>query len=137
MTLNRAQRRASKSFYTKEMRSAIFDKFEDMTPEFLAIRQRDGKSNKYVYGMKKNSIYSVQMFKYDKIYVLGLRRHDEKPMNSWRHAQMIKDELLGSDFFGVQIFPKERDLIDQANMYWIFCSNGEMDQKYNLGNYPL
>lgn len=135
--MNRHQRRASKSFYSKELRKATFDEFEKVTVGFIEQRRKRGKTSENVFGFFKNSIYSVQIFKYGETHLMGIRRHDEKIMNSWSHAQKIKDELLGEDFFGIQVFPKTKDLIDQANMYWLFCCDGELDPELNLGNYKL
>lgn len=58
---------------------------------------------------------------FGKVEHLWIRRHDSKPMG-WSQLQRIKNEVSGSDKMAVQVFPKESNLIDQANMYhlWVF-----------------
>jgi len=134
---NRTQRRAEKSAFSKELRTAVFDEFESRTSEFLEIRKLHGKDNSNVIAFMKNSVYSVQIFRYDKTYVLGIRRHDQKAIFKWSHAQEIKNRLLGKNFTGYQIFPREKDLIDEANIYWLFCQQGSLISEFNLKNYEL
>ena len=54
---------------------------------------------------------------------LWIRRHDSKPLG-WTQLQRIKNEILGEDQLCVQVFPKQSDVVDQANMYhlWSFDS---------------
>lgn len=39
----------------------------------------------------------------------------------WSEKQRIKNELFGKDVVAIEIFPKESELVDEANMYhlWI------------------
>lgn len=46
---------------------------------------------------------------------LSIRRNDRKPARDWRHLQRIKNELVGPECEGVEIFPAESRLVDQAN----------------------
>lgn len=43
----------------------------------------------------------------------------------WAEMQKIKNELFGRERVGVEVFPKESELIDAANMYhiWILPEN--------------
>lgn len=50
---------------------------------------------------------------------LWIRRHDNKPMG-WTELQRIKNEILGHDAVAVQVFPKQADVIDRANMYHLW-----------------
>lgn len=40
----------------------------------------------------------------------------------WREKQKIKNELWGKDYTAIEVFPKEIELVDEANMYhlWVF-----------------
>jgi hypothetical protein len=40
----------------------------------------------------------------------------------WREKQKIKNELWGKEYTAIEVFPKESELVDAANMYhlWIF-----------------
>jgi hypothetical protein len=40
----------------------------------------------------------------------------------WKEKQRIKNELWGEEYTAVEVFPKESELVDAANMYhlWVF-----------------
>lgn len=38
----------------------------------------------------------------------------------WREKQRIKNELFGKEKVAVEVFPKESELVDEANMYHIW-----------------
>jgi hypothetical protein len=59
---------------------------------------------------------------------LWIRRHDGKMTNSWSELQRIKNELTHSERTAVQVYPKESQLVDEANMahLWVYPEN------YNL-----
>lgn len=118
--MNRKQRRHSKSYYSKKLKSVTFDKFENMTTEMKSKRFAAGKLNKDFIGFYKNSIYSVQIFAKDKFDLLGIRRHDEKPIRNWKSLQRIKVELGYKNNWAIECFPPEDQLVDAANMYWLW-----------------
>lgn len=82
--------------------------------------------------------YSVQRFV--KLTEVGfvdhlmVRRHDDKPLQSWSDMQKIKNQCCpeGRQRIGVQVFPKEEELIDQANMYHIWVYPKSFDLPFNL-----
>lgn len=81
----------------------------------------------------KNSRYTVMkrdvsvINGYPSLVHLSIRRNDRKPILSWRDTQKIKNELVGPECEGVQIFPAESRLVDNANQYHIFvCSDPDM-----------
>lgn len=39
---------------------------------------------------------------------------------SWQELQRIKNELCGPEFEAVQCYPRQRDVMDQADMYHLF-----------------
>ncbi|HBD95060.1 MAG: hypothetical protein A2015_02185 [Spirochaetes bacterium GWF1_31_7] len=50
-----------------------------------------------------------------------VQRHDDNPIPfHWREMQSIKNEIFGEDTIAVEYYPKEIDLIDEANIYWLF-----------------
>lgn len=80
-----------------------------------------------VPGLKKaclNNKYSVQFFEqytgWGTIEHLIIRRHDSKPVRSWADMQRIKNELVGSDRTAVELFPAEKDLADEGNLYHLW-----------------
>ncbi|HBZ80934.1 MAG TPA: hypothetical protein DEP07_11175 [Brevibacillus sp.] len=38
----------------------------------------------------------------------------------WREKQRIKNELFGSEATAIEFFPKESELVDEANMYHLW-----------------
>jgi len=48
-----------------------------------------------------------------------VRKHDSTRVE-WAELQRIKNELFGEDRVAVEVLPRQRDLVDSANMYWFF-----------------
>lgn len=53
---------------------------------------------------------------------LSIHRNDRKPERNWRHFQMIKNEMVGPECEGLEIYPANSRLNDEANQYhlWVF-----------------
>lgn len=51
---------------------------------------------------------------------LSIRRTDKKVVRDWRHLQRIKNELVGENYEGMEMFPAEERLVDAANQYHLF-----------------
>lgn len=53
---------------------------------------------------------------------LSIRRNDREPIHDWRHLQRIKNELVGAECDGVELYPAESRVVDTANQYhlWVF-----------------
>lgn len=55
---------------------------------------------------------------------LWIRRHDAEPVRSWSDVQRIKREVLidGTDRIGIEVYPRDRDIVDAANLYhlWVY-----------------
>lgn len=72
-----------------------------------------------------NSTYSVQVMRDTRkpvgmVTPVGIRRHDQQPITNWNILQRIKDEVIGPDCVAVQVFPAKSDIVDSANMYWLW-----------------
>lgn len=50
---------------------------------------------------------------------LWVRRHDEQPM-TWAEMQRIKDELVGAERIGVEVYPAQSALVDAAHIYHLW-----------------
>lgn len=53
---------------------------------------------------------------------LCIRRVDGYPGRDWRHFQQIKNEIVGPECEGVELYPAESRLTDEANKYHVWCS---------------
>lgn len=51
---------------------------------------------------------------------LSIRRQDRGPIRDWRHMQRIKNELCGEDAEGVELYPAESRLVDEANQFHLY-----------------
>ena len=125
---NRKEKRLHKKQFQVQLKNAIFDNFENMTSQAI---EHGGFPRQYgqLVGFFKNSIYSVQIYKNEKRLLLGIRRHDEKPICPWIHKQKIKNIFLGESLAACEFFPPESEKVDQANIYWIF-SNNEINELF-------
>jgi hypothetical protein len=82
----------------------------------------------FVFEMWQNSRYTVMKRDVDHakppMVHLSIRRNDRRPVANWRDMQAIKNELVGAECEGVQIFPAESRLVDNANQYHMYvCSD--------------
>lgn len=80
-----------------------------------------------VPGLRKaclNAVYSVQFFQHETdwgiVDHLMIRRHDEQPVRSWADVYRIKNELVGLERVGIEIYPADSTLIDDANIYHLW-----------------
>lgn len=52
---------------------------------------------------------------------LSIRRLDRGPVRDWRDVQRIKDELVGPEHEGLELYPAASRLLDTANQYHVYC----------------
>lgn len=51
---------------------------------------------------------------------LSIKRLDRVPIRNWRHLQQIKNEVCGEFCEGLELFPSEERIADNANQYHLF-----------------
>lgn len=74
----------------------------------------------------KNDLYRVAVvreagrFEGRSVVRLSIKRHDDKPIHSWTDKQAIKDQLVGEECDGVELYPAKRRKIDQLNRYHLW-----------------
>jgi hypothetical protein len=74
----------------------------------------------------KNNLYQVSIRDRTHgdvgIWHLSIRRLDRAAVHDWRHFQRIKNELVGPEYEGIELYPAESRLVDSANQYhlWVF-----------------
>lgn len=56
---------------------------------------------------------------------LMIQRLDDKPLHQWYFLQRVKNEVVGKDVWAVEYYPPESELVDEANVYWLFCFEEE------------
>lgn len=67
-----------------------------------------------------NDLYQVVVHRFENYVHLNIRRVDGYPGRDWRHFQQIKNELVGEECEGVELYPAESRLVDQSNKYHLF-----------------
>jgi hypothetical protein len=90
--------------------------------EMVALmEQQTGRKWIGVFG---NNLYQVEMMEYDSgvgiVYWLSIVRRDRSAIHDWRDLQRIKNELVGPDHEGMEIYPAEDRLVDTNNQYHLF-----------------
>lgn len=56
------------------------------------------------------------------LYQLNIRRRDGGPiLRDWRHFQQIKNQLIGEECEGVELYPAESRKVDTSNKFHIWC----------------
>lgn len=51
---------------------------------------------------------------------LSIKRRNKAPARDWRDLQEIKNQIVGPECEGVELFPAESRLVDTANQYHLF-----------------
>ena len=127
--MNRKQRREfdKKSLSEGRRKQKLgWDEFKNVTKtaieKHLALKPTSNFRPDFVW---QNNKYIVQVFlserrknrTYDKAMI---RRSDAKPIDSWSDLQRVKNEIFGPEIEAIQFFPPQSELIDDANLYWLF-----------------
>jgi hypothetical protein len=71
----------------------------------------------------KNDRYQVAKRRFagdPPIIHLSIKTLDKQPVRDWRDCQHIKNQLVGSECEGVELYPAESRLVDTANSYHIW-----------------
>lgn len=65
---------------------------------------------------------------------LSIKRHDQSAIRSWRDLQRVKNELVGPECEGVEIFPAESRKMDEANQFHLWV-NPDPSWRFALGDH--
>lgn len=52
---------------------------------------------------------------------LSIKTHDKRCVHDWRDMQRIKNELAGTEAEGIELYPAESRLMDEANQFHLYC----------------
>jgi hypothetical protein len=52
---------------------------------------------------------------------LSMRTIENDTRHDWREIQRVKNELLGEDWEGIELYPAESRVVDTANQYHLWC----------------
>lgn len=83
-----------------------------------------------------NDIYEVFVLDNEKGAThLSIKRYDRAAIRNWRHLQQIKNEVCGEEREGLEIFPSESRLADNANQLhiWVLPEGLEVPFGWEVG----
>lgn len=127
--MNREMRRMSQKI-GRSMMKLPESKFEDVSVESrMRLSHLIGKLPDKVW---KSNHFTVQLYRQERVLFgltmdkLMIRRNDAEPITEWHCLQKIKDEIAGEESVAIQVFPKRSELVDVANMYWLFVESGKL-----------
>ena len=92
---------------------AGFDNSEEML-----VKEYEKLKTQEIY---LNDIYQVNVIRESGWVHLSIKRRDKEPVTDWRHKQAIKNQLVGEECEGVELYPAESRLVDTANQYHLWC----------------
>jgi len=72
----------------------------------------------------KNELYTVTKIPIeiggDKGFWLSIKRNNKETIHDWRHLQFIKNQIVGEENEGFELYPSEKRVVDEANQYHLF-----------------
>jgi len=87
-------------------------------------------NDKYQVSLSRTAIPNAEFWKKLEVKMvhLSIKRIDRGVIHDWRELQQIKNELMGEEYMGVEVYPFEENLRDGANQFhiWVFTDlNGD------------
>jgi len=86
----------------------------------VAERERFERADVFVNDTYRVLRYTEPTSEGDEVIHLSIRRLDRSSIHDWRHMQQIKNELIGPEEEGVELFPAESRLVDTVNQFHIW-----------------
>lgn len=101
---------------------------EDLSKE--SLREIMEKNHKDLESVWLNNLYQVNVYrvksngKAPDMLWLSIKRRDKQSVHDWRHFQRIKNEIVGPENEGIELYPAESRLVDTSNQYhlWVIDS---------------
>jgi len=53
--------------------------------------------------------------------ILGITHVSETARHDWRDLQRVKNDLVGEEWEGVELYPSESRLVDPSNRFYLWC----------------
>ncbi len=132
--MNRMMRRASET-NGRRLQRREWNVFQDITDESRERnRLLNGPKNFRPNAVYMNNRYVVQCF-FNRSIIgkpatkVMVRRCDSEPIYSWPDLQRIKNEIFGAEAEAIQMFPKQSELVDDANLYWLWVLENPAGQE--------
>lgn len=119
----RRQMQRAKERHVKNIMSAGYTQFEDVTnhPQTQAAYAKH--SGARPYRVLVNGLFVVQCFEPEPGWGaerMMIRWNDARPVHDWSLFQRIKNDIYGPDRIALEVYPSELKKVDVANMYWLW-----------------
>jgi len=90
------------------------------------LRKKNQKDEGVVYENDAYVVIKRPCSNNDDFWHLSIRRQDRQAIHDWRDLQEIKNQIVGPENEGVELYPKESRRADSANQYhlWVLKSTG-------------
>ena len=86
-------------------------------------------NDKYLVAIRRDEMEGMGV-----IVHLSIKTHDNSHVTDWRDKQKIKNQLVGPECEGVELYPAESRLMDTANQFHIWCfADTKFRQPFGLG----
>lgn len=99
----------------------------------MNFTQTKSRSNPQ-FGIWENETFIVEIKSADNddFYWMKVKRQDGQAIHSWADLQAIKNNLIGPEHEGIEIYPAESRLVDESNAYhlWVYREPG---RKFGVG----
>lgn len=53
--------------------------------------------------------------------IIGITANNQTALHDWRDFQRIKNDIVGPDWEGVELYPAESRLVDPSNRFYLWC----------------
>ena len=111
-----------KNFALNQLGNA-WTKFEEVDLSTIQAKKPAGLVQAF-----RNNLYSVQVFQREMrgsqhmAALFGIRAHVSSMSSkmTWATKQRIKNELAGPERLAFEVYPPVSELIDEADMYWLW-----------------
>ena len=110
----RAQR--EKAFRARRQNQATWEWREGTGLFARSLRHRNGTMR---FGLCGDYIVGVMRFP-DGTALLTI--NDPLRRHNWQDMQRIKNQVLGEDWAGVEVFPRQELVVDEADLYHLWCT---------------
>jgi hypothetical protein len=67
-----------------------------------------------------NDTYEVMEYDSGDVTWLSIKRYDRAAVHNWRHMQQMKNEICGEFREGVELYPSEARIADNANQFHMY-----------------
>jgi len=122
-------------------RASLNRTIDDLRKKAKLSRSEAEEQAKRALGQEiwRNNIYQVNVTRYEpmaegmpQLVHLSIRRRDRQVIKDWRDMQRIKNQLVGEECEGVELYPAESRLVDTANQFHLWCFDSE-DFRFPFG----